>query len=51
MSLRTMIFVLIEQISQISALQSTLYQVCTRAHLDHLESNPDSDSVEDMLAE
>ena len=49
-SLGTLIFVLIEQSSQISALQCTLYQVFTWALLDHLESNPDSDSVEDMLA-
>ena len=50
-SLGTLVFVLIDQNSQISALQSSLYQVCNRALLDHLQSNPDGDSMEDTLAE
>ena len=39
-SLRTIVFILIEQSNQISAVQSTLYQLCTQALIDDLESQP-----------
>ena len=49
-SLATIVFIIIKQSDQISAIQKTLYQLCTQALIQHLENNPDS-NMEDTLSE
>ena len=36
----TLVFLLIEQHQQINSLQTSLYEICTNALLEHLQGNP-----------